>query len=219
MEQVRWKDDKGELMMEALIVYTITIFLLFFILAIFSALFQRWNLQIIANEAAARMAQTYRLDAADASSGYITEKDLVEISPYRYLHRVDSENGLKIKTEKKISEYAGWRLARTTYTKNVSEPKCSIVKVTPDAMGRRHLVLTITGEYAVPFGEALAFFGFSGTIEYEVTAYADCIDIIDYINLVDYVDEQTSLKIFSSKLIGLIDSVLSLFDNILVAEG
>ena len=55
------KYDKGEVMPEALIVYTITIFLLFFILAIFSVLFQRWNIQTIANESATRVAQTYNL--------------------------------------------------------------------------------------------------------------------------------------------------------------
>ena len=55
------KYDKGEVMLESLIVYTITIFLLFFILAIFSVLFQRWNIQTIANESATRVAQTYNL--------------------------------------------------------------------------------------------------------------------------------------------------------------
>lgn len=55
------KYDKGEVMPESLIVYTITIFLLFFILAIFSVLFQRWNIQTIANESATRVAQTYNL--------------------------------------------------------------------------------------------------------------------------------------------------------------
>lgn len=55
------KYDKGEVMPESLIVYTITIFLLFFILAILSVLFQRWNIQTIANESATRVAQTYNL--------------------------------------------------------------------------------------------------------------------------------------------------------------
>ena len=39
------KDENGEVMLESLIVYSVTIFLLFFILAIFSVLFQRWNIQ------------------------------------------------------------------------------------------------------------------------------------------------------------------------------
>ena len=35
------KNENGEVMLESLIVYSVTIFLLFFILAIFSVLFQR----------------------------------------------------------------------------------------------------------------------------------------------------------------------------------
>ena len=36
-------NESGEVMLEGLIVYTITVFLLFFLLAIFSVLFQAWN--------------------------------------------------------------------------------------------------------------------------------------------------------------------------------
>lgn len=215
MERIKWlkKDNKGELMLESLIVYPITLFLLFFILAIFSVLYQRWNLQTVANDAVARMAQTYRLKTADESTGFISETDLIDVGPYRYLTNAITNN-LEETIEKRIDTYAQWRLAKTTYTKNVTNPQCD-VDVVPDALGRRHLVLTITGQYTVPFGEALSFFGFDSIIQYETVAYADCVDIIDYINLVDYVDTQTSLKQFGSKMIGLVDAVLSLFDNIL----
>lgn len=60
------KNEKGEVMLESLIVYSVTIFLLFFILAIFSVLFQRWNIQTIANESATRVAQTYRFSTSDS---------------------------------------------------------------------------------------------------------------------------------------------------------
>lgn len=53
------KNEKGEVMLESLIVYSVTIFLLFFILAIFSVLFQHWNIQTVANESVIRVAQTY----------------------------------------------------------------------------------------------------------------------------------------------------------------
>ena len=53
-------------------------------------------------------------------------------------------------------------------------------------------------EYAVPFGQELLYFGFDSTAKYGVTAYADCVDIIDYINTVDFVGTQTSLNQFGS---------------------
>ena len=53
------KNENGEVMLESLIVYSVTIFLLFFILAIFSVPFQHWNIQTVANESVIRVAQTY----------------------------------------------------------------------------------------------------------------------------------------------------------------
>ena len=74
--------------------------------------------------------------------------------------------------------------------------------------------MTIKGEYSVPFGEALSYFGFGSTIEYETTGYADCIDIIDYINTTKYIKTQTD-DLFGNAFGKAIDSVLSLFDYIL----
>lgn len=207
------KNTKGEIMLEALIVYPVTMFLLFFLLAMFSVLYQRWNLQTIANEAVTRMAQTYRLNDADESTGYVTKEELVNVGRYRYIGNTFSHK-MEDKIESRISSYAQWRMANTTYTRNVREPVIDVT-VSSDGIGRRHLELTISGEYAVPFGEFMDYFGFEGTTTYEVSAYADTVDLIDYINFVDYVDTWTSLKQFKSSIIGAIDSFLGLFDNIM----
>lgn len=199
--------NSGELMLESLIVYMITLFLLFFILAIFSVWYQRWNIQTIANEAATRMAQTYRFDSTDAESGYVTKEQLVEVGLYRNFLGFNKEKSMK----SRISLYAGERLSRTTYTKNVSEPVFA-VQLKHDAMGRRHVELTITGEYSVPFGEALTFFGFPGTTTYEVTSYAECLDLIDYINYVDFVKEQTGLGQIKGGIIKSVDAVIGVID-------
>lgn len=195
--------------MEAMIVYLITMFLLFFVLAVFSVLYQRWNLQTIANETVSRMAQTYRFDSVDDSNGEVTEEQLVAVGRYRYFVSKKMEE----KINERISKYAQWRMTNTTYTKNVREPEISAVVVS-DGLGRRHIELTITGEYSVPFGEFLDYFGFPGTTTYEVHAYADTLDIIDYINFVDYVDTWTSLKQFKSGTINLINALFGLIDNI-----
>ena len=204
------KDKNGAIMLEALIVYTITIFLLFLILAIFSVLFQRWNIQTIANESATRVAQTYRLIEADTSTGYVTSTQLTSVERYRYIF---NNSAYEDSAKSKIREYASTRLKKTTFTKDVEEPEID-VKVIHDAMARRHIEVTITGKYSVPFGEAMAYFGFPGVIEYKTTAYADCVDMIDYINTIDFIDTQTSLGQFGSKTVGLVNAVLKLFDNI-----
>lgn len=197
-------------MLESLIVYTITIFLLFFILAIFSVLFQRWNIQTIANESATRVAQTYKLTDADTVTGSVTVDQISAISPYRYIF---SKSDLQTSATKKIKDYATTRLANTTYTKNVTEPVIS-VEVKKDALSRKHIEVTISGEYSVPFGEALSYFGFESTTKYTQTSYAECVDMIDYVNTIDFVHYQSTLSIFNSSFVKAINSVLKLFDHI-----
>lgn len=198
-------------MLESLIVYTITTFLLFFILAIFSVLFQRWNIQVIANESATRVAQTYRFSTADTVTGQIEESGITSVDKYRY---ASSGNELEKLAEDKIQKYAKKRLKKTTFTKDVTEP---VIKATVahDGMGRRHIEVTISGEYSVPFGQALSYFGFGGTTVYETTAYAECIDLSDYINTIDFVENQVTLDQFDSKFVKMVDKILKLFDNIL----
>jgi len=198
-------------MLEALIVYTVTVFLLFLILAIFFVLFQRWNIQTVANEAAAKIAQVYKLTDCDITTGETTEAQIADVRPYRYMfNKEDPENA----AEKKVVEYAKDRLKRTTFTKDVTEPEFDF-EVVSDSLGRRHIEFTVSGEYSVPFGEALSYFGFPGTTTYEVTACADCVDLIDYITTIDYVNSVTSLKQFGSDTLGMIDKILSLVDNII----
>lgn len=204
------KDEKGFIMLESLIVYTTTIFLLFLILAIFSVLYQRWNIQTVANESATRIAQTYRLIEADTSTGYVTSDQLTQVERYRYFF---NNKAYEDAAKAKIEEYASNRLKKTTFTKDIEEPEID-VKVVHDAMSRRHIEVAIIGKYSVPFGEAMAYFGFPGVIEYKTTAYADCVDLIDYLNTITFIDSQTSLTQFGTETVKMLNAFLDLFSNI-----
>lgn len=205
------KQEAGEVMLEGILVYSITIMLLFLLLAIFSVLFQVWNVQIIANETAARVAQTYRLVDADVVTGYVTEEQIVEVPQYRYLFGNDEE--LENAAEIKVYGYANERLLKTTYAKRVSEPVIA-VDVIQDALARRHIEVRIEAEYAVPFGEVLSFLGVDSTNTYDAIAYAECVDLVDYINTVDYTDNFTSMGWLESKSLEAVDKLVSLFNKI-----
>ncbi len=181
-------NESGEVMLEGLIVYTITVFLLFFLLAIFSVLFQAWNVQTIANETAAKAAATYKLADSDLADPYVSVDQITGISRFRYWFGDDS---LEREAETKSFEYSQDRLQKTTYTKAVTQPEVA-VQVKEDTLARRHIEVTITGEYTVPFGEALSYFGFDSIAHYETTASAECLDLIDYIDTVDFAGKQCS---------------------------
>lgn len=203
-------NESGEVMLEGLIVYTITVFLLFFLLAIFSVLFQAWNVQTIANETAAKAAATYKLADSDLADPYVSVDQITGISRFRYWFGDDS---LEREAETKSFEYSQDCLQKTTYTKAVTQPEVA-VQVKEDTLARRHIEVTITGEYTVPFGEALSYFGFDSIAHYETTASAECLDLIDYIDTVDFAGKQCSLDILGSSLVGAINKMMKLIHDI-----
>lgn len=210
MKKKEHVNESGEVMLEGLIVYTITVFLLFFLLAIFSVLFQAWNVQTIANETAAKAAATYKLADSDLADPYVSVEQITGISRFRYWFGDDS---LEREAETKSFEYSQDRLQKTTYTKAVTQPEV-VVQVKEDTLARRHIEVTITGEYTVPFGEALSYFGFDSIAHYETTASAECRDLIDYIDTVDFAGKQCSLDILGSSLVGAINKMMKLIHDI-----
>lgn len=210
MKKKEHVNESGEVMLEGLIVYTITVFLLFFLLAIFSVLFQAWNVQTIANETAAKAAATYKLADSDLADPYVNVEQITGISRFRYWFGDDS---LEREAETKSFEYSQDRLQKTTYTKAVTQPEV-VVQVKEDTLARRHIEVTITGEYTVPFGEALSYFGFDSIAHYETTASAECLDLIDYIDTVDFAGKQCSLDILGSSLVGAINKMMKLIHDI-----
>ena len=203
-------NESGEVMLEGLIVYTITVFLLFFLLAIFSVLFQAWNVQTIANETAAKAAATYKLADSDLADPYVSVDQITGISRFRYWFGDDS---LEREAETKSFEYSQDRLQKTTYTKAVTQPEVA-VQVKEDTLARRHIEVTITGAYTVPSGVALSYFGFDSIAHYETTASAECLDLIDYIDTVDFAGKQCSLDILGSSLVGAINKMMKLIHDI-----
>lgn len=227
-----WKNQRGAIMVESLIVYMVTICLLFFILAVFSVLFQRWNLQTIANDTASRVAQMYRYmsydeDRLDLFSGHTDvaytaaqnrelkdqnqKSQCFDLDVFQYMLNKD---GLSDDAEEKAEEYARVRLANSTFTKEVREPEFTL-KTVEDTLGRRHVEVQISGEYAVPFGKMLSYVGFNSTTTYTVTAYADCLDLADYINSVDYVNSVSGLGFLKSDTIKAVDSLLKFIQGFL----
>ena len=206
------------IMLESLIVYMITLVLLFFILAVFSVFFQRWNIQVIANETAMRVAQTYRVTTAETMSGYVSEDDLKKSWDKLALFRYQFSNDAVMdnKAGSRARKYAADRLSRTTYTHDVTEPQIE-VSVEDDCIPRRHVNVTIKGEYAVPFGAILSSLGFESTTKYEVTSSAECLDLMEYLTLTDYETALLERKFFGdnivTKTLDCVDSFMNLIHH------
>lgn len=202
---------EGAIMLEALIVYMVTVFLLFFILALFCVFYHIWSMQTVANEAATRVAQVCKFTEADIDTGYVTLEQLTSLERYRYLPKKNER--MEQIAKEKLEDYVNRRLDRVSFVHKMADPEIRM-EIKKDGMASRHIEVHISEKFQVPFGAALSYFGYDDTISYECVSYAKCLDLIDYINTVDYVDQQTSSNLFNSSLVKLVNAVLKFFKTI-----
>ncbi|MDR1641962.1 MAG: hypothetical protein LBT59_19905 [Clostridiales bacterium] len=197
-------------MLESMIVFVLTMFLLLFILSFFTALCQFANIQVIANETASRTAQLFAYQDSDFLSGSIGMDSVVAVDLYKYIF---SFGDLESSAIERASEYANKRIKSTSLA-IIREPPVINVEFVNDAMSRRHAKVTISGKYDLLFGGAMEYFGLGEYLDYTHVAYADCKDLMDYMNTVDFLDDMSKQ---SSQLTKTFDAVTKLINSVMSA--
>ncbi len=207
------KSEKGELMIESMIIVTLTIFLLVWILAVGFIYYQRNLVTTITNDAAAKIAATYNNVDSDIVMGYISSEDMAE----RPLYRNFNNGALKDANETKAEAYVRYMIKRTNFLGTIADPENDIVvtmDLVMDSAVRKHVVVTTQCTFKTPFGEALELFGMDSKVTYEATGRADCTDIADYISTTDFAARLSGGKVVKSKVIDCLNSLVKVFNNI-----
>lgn len=193
------RGDSGSLMIDGMIAMLITIMLLVFLMSFGFLLYQRWMVSSIANDTATRLAQSYPYPNADPVIGYLNVDMLSNVPLFRYMGE-----GLKAENQEKGENYGLWSLKLSSLAYPVDGPHITVC-APADSLGRRHVQVKVTAEYEIPFGGALQYFGLDGTITYQATGYAVCMDMLDYINTIDTV-KSLSENTFDSSIVDTIDT-------------
>lgn len=180
-----FKKENGEVMLESLIVYLVTFTLLFLVLALMMLTYQKMTIKTIASDTAVKIAQNIRYSEIDVEDGIYTEEDIKALKPYRYLFGGIQSKQSELSDVSK--DFALSRLMKTTFNGVVTESNTKItVKISSDGPALRHITVTISGEYKLPFDEMFDFFNLSQIKTFEFSENAECVDILDYINYVDF---------------------------------
>lgn len=196
MKESLKKAEEGMATLEAVLLLTFTLFILLMFLGFGFIYYQYWVVAHTANDTATRIGQNYAYCTNDLVSGYITEDMRQVLSPFRY-----ASDTIKTVNQGRAIDYAKASLRKSSLAIETREPVVDI-KIVRDSLARRHVEVTIDAEYRLLFGYALDFFGFDGTPEYKYTAYAQIVDLQDYIQTVGTVKDVT----------GIIDSKLPIGD-------
>ena len=160
------RDDRsGEITIESMLVMIPTIFVLLFLISLGFLLYQHWNLQIAAD----------LQSVADVYLNQDVAKWVASYSAVRYAS----------KTDQRLERYVKTRINTTSLARAVGEPLVE-PELVVDGYARKHISLKVTASFRIPFSEWLELFGMNGVREYTVTSSADCSDMLDYLNAVNF---------------------------------
>ena len=207
-------NERGVLMLEGMIVVTITIFVLVWLLGLGFVYYQRYTTTVVTNDAAVKIASTYNNPTSDIIMGYVTTEELSNRDLYR---NFSTDSGLLAINEDRATAYIRYVLDKANTTGVVQDVDVDLELVT-DSLVRRHVKITTTVTYRTPFSEGLEIFGISGTRTYTATAAADCTDMADYISTVGYAEYLGSGKLlqdsgFVSSVIKAINSLIHVYNH------
>ena len=174
--------ENGEVMIESILMVTATFVILMFLLALGFLMYQQTAIQIAADDAAAKIAQTYRLVNADLTTGKISVDELVAVDLYRYGPMGGS---FEAENKAKTANYINNRMHAVSFALEVVKPNTEM-RVEGDGLGRSHLVIHVESTYKMPFGSFLKLIGMEDELVFKASSVADCVDILEYYNSVSF---------------------------------
>lgn len=207
----RKNSERGEIMIEGMIVMVITMFILIWILGLGFLYYQRYVTTIVTNDAAVKIASTYNNPTSDIIMGYVTTEDISNRDLYRGFAVGNNSSDLHTVNKDRAASYVKYVLDSANFAGTVKNVDVEM-KLVSDSAVRRHIELTTVCEYNTPFGEVFEMFGMSRTAKYSVTASADYTDLADYASTVNFSKSLTDGTFTSGT--GFVDSIIKFLNTL-----
>ena len=211
------KNERGELMIESMIVVVITLFVLIWLLGLGVLYYQRYVAEVVTNDAAVKIASTYNNPTSDIIMGYVTTEELSNRDLYRGFTIGSYQSELLTANKRRAEEYVKYKLDQMNFVGTVESVEVNVDLVL-DSASRKHVMLTTVCTFNTPFGEGLELFGMDSQITYEFASYADCTDIADYISVTEFGSALIDGRIvkesgFVTSLIGMLDDLVAAYNQ------
>ena len=199
MQRKHTDKERGAVMLEGVFGVCVSIIVMIFLLSFGFYLYQVTMVDIVANEIATEVVQTYKFKNVSDSSD-ISLTDVTSVGRYRYIlfaSQYDSANEAK-----------GATLAQTE-----SMPTVQIEKVGDD-VGRMHYEVTLSQEYSFLLGDVLSIVGLDASDTISATVYVEAVDVSNYINTVKMTNYGLSKFVSANPLLKTVDSVIKLMESV-----
>jgi len=205
------KSERGEVMLEGMLIMVLTMFILVWILGLGFLYYQRYTVTIVTNDTAAKIASVYNNPTSDIVLGYVTPEELIDRDLYRNFSIVSMFSNLEELNQDKAECYVKYTLEKVNFFNVVKDVKVN-VNLVKDSWARKHVEVTTMCSFNTPFGIGLDMFGMGKEHTYSVTACADCTDILEYSSAVGF---QKSM-LHDGKLVsgsGMLDSIVKMINS------
>lgn len=189
MAEKKDQSCRGEATVEATLVFSMVVMAFVILISFAFLLYQKSVTRTLANEVAAQIGDIYPYLEVDPMTGEITKEAIensasfLPLNLYRHMVRADEYAHAG---EERAATYGGSRLDRMSILDPVDSQWEA--KVHAEGFGRRYIEVTLKNRYRVPANGVVQYFGLPEEVTFEATGRAECVDVIDYINLVGYVD-------------------------------
>lgn len=211
-------NSKGEVMLEAAIIFPIVFVLVFSLISMGFLYYQKIMVQIVANETAAYIAAGYKITESSLQDDVISSaSELGDLQMYRSSFFVKKMAG---EHQDRANTYLSYRMSYGNLGMNRSVPEAEVT-VTVDNVGRMHVTCVVTQQCDVFLGGVLKMAGiteseritFTGTGRAEVldiTAYGGYVHFLNYLNTA--ANNSFGPETAVGKLVSNVDKIIKAFE-------
>lgn len=179
------KSEKGEVMLEGMIIVILTMFILIWLMALGFLNYQCALLRAVTNDAAVKVGFTYNHPSGDILMGFVESKDLGRRKLYADFY--DAEL-LSVNTSR-VTDYVSYRMHKANFVGTIQQLEVDL-SVDADnlspAQTRGHVTVRTVCKFKTPLGGIFEMFGMDRYFTYSCTAYAERVDLMDYIDTTDF---------------------------------
>lgn len=179
------KDDKGEMIIEASIVFPLVLIIYGILMFLALLMYQRVTLTAVANNTACCVSANYGYSDKDPFMSFI-DKDQLNNRKMLYREIFGTRDKLDSPIERQAEWFGYYLLSKSRLLKVKNVDVKASVKTKQGKTMQKDLIVNITESYHIPI---VSIFGINDKVEFCVTASAECIDPISYINTTDFLWE------------------------------
>ncbi|MBS5669024.1 MAG: pilus assembly protein [Clostridium sp.] len=180
------KDDKGEMIIEASIVFPLVLIIYGILMFLVLLMYQKITLTTVANNTVSCVSANYGFSDKDPFMSFINKEQLNNRSVL-YREIFGTTDKLDLPIERQAEWFGYYLLSKNCLLKKDGVKIKAKVDIKQGKTMQKDLIVTMTESYHIPL---VSMLGINDKVEFRVTACAECVDPISYINAVDFLWEQ-----------------------------